>query len=104
MVKHIVIWKLKDFAENADKTRNAKLMKDSLLDLKHSIKEIKNIEIWINSEKANKDNFDIILISEFESYEDLEKYKIHPEHNKVSDFISKIRVKRAAVDFEFYKE
>jgi len=37
MIKHIVMWKLKDFAEEANKAVNAQ-----------KIKEIKHIEVGIN--------------------------------------------------------
>jgi len=41
------------------------------------------------------------LLSHFNSIEDLDKYRIHPEHQKVLARFSELRLERAAVDFEF---
>jgi len=48
MIKHIVMWKLKDFAEEANKAVNAQKIKELLESLKDKIKEIKHIEVGIN--------------------------------------------------------
>jgi hypothetical protein len=100
MVKHIICLKLKDFAEGKSKSENAKLAAEKLLALKEKIKEIKYIEVGINDSKAVPDNFDIVLITEFESFDDLNTYQKHPEHVKTADFMKKIRDARACVDFE----
>jgi hypothetical protein len=100
MVKHIICLKLKNFAEGNSKSENARLAKEKLLALKEKIKEIKFIEVGINDPKASPDNFDMVLITEFESFKDLDVYQIHPEHVKVADFIGKIKDTRACVDFE----
>jgi hypothetical protein len=100
MVKHILCLKLKDFAEGNSKSENAKLAKERLLALKEKIKEIKYIEVGINNPKAPQDNFDIVLITEFESFDDLDIYQEHPEHVKTSEFMKKIRDIRGCVDFE----
>lgn len=99
MVKHIICLKLKDFAEGNPKSENAKLAKEKLLVLKEKIDVIKYIEVGTNDPKASTDNFDIVLITEFDSFEDLNTYQKHPEHVKTSDFIKKIKDVRACVDF-----
>lgn len=100
MVKHIICFKLKDFAEGNPKSVNAKLVTGTLLSLKDKIKEIKYIEVGINAPKASQDNFDMVLYSEFNSFADLEIYQKHPEHVKAADFIKKVRDTRACVDYE----
>ena len=100
MVKHIICLKLKDFAEGNPKSENANLAKEKLMALKEKISEIKYIDVGINDPKAPTDNFDIVLITEFASFADLDKYQKHPEHVKASEFIKKIRDLRACVDFE----
>jgi hypothetical protein len=100
MVKHIICFKLKDSAEGNPKSVNAKLAAEKLLSLRDKIKEIKHIEVGINSPQASADNFDMVLYTEFGSFEDLEIYQKHPEHVKSADFIKKIRETRACVDFE----
>ena len=67
--------------------------------LKNIIPEIKNMETGININPKNE--YDAILISEFETMADLEKYKNNPEHIKVSALCKKIRIDRQAIDYEF---
>ena len=94
MIKHIVMWKFKENEEE-----NMKEFLDGLNNLKGIIPEIKRIETGININPKNE--YDAILISEFESMEDLEKYKTNPEHIKVSSLCKKIRIDRQAIDYEF---
>jgi len=100
MIKHIICLKLKDFAEGNPKSKNAKLAKEKLLALKEKIGEIKYIEVGINAPEASGDNFEVVLITKFDSFSDLFAYQKHPEHVKVTEFIGKIRETRACVDFE----
>ena len=94
MIKHIVMWKFKENEEE-----NMKLFLEGLNKLKGIIPEIKNMETGININPKN--DYDAILISEFETMEDLEKYKNHPEHVKVSALCKEIRLDRQEIDYEF---
>ena len=93
MIKHIVIWKFKENEED-----NMKKFLEGLNNLKAIIPEIKNMETGININPKNE--YDAILISEFETMEDLEKYKNNPEHIKVSNLCKSIRLDRQAIDYE----
>lgn len=99
MIKHIVMWKLKDFAAGADKEENAKKLKQSLESLVGVIGEIKALEVGFNFNPSPA-AFDVVLYSEFESREGLEAYQKHPEHLKIVDFVGEIRSERAVVDYE----
>lgn len=94
MIKHIVMWKFKK-----DEEENMKKFLKGLNQLKNIIPEIKNMETGININPKNE--YDAILISEFETMADLEKYKNDPEHIKVSALCKKIRIDRQAIDYEF---
>lgn len=99
MVKHIVMWRLKDEALGATKEENALKLKETLLALRNEIDELKAVDVGINfnpSEAA----FDVVLYSEFESKEGLEAYQKHPEHVKIVEFVGEIRTDRAVVDYE----
>ena len=93
MIKHIVMWK---FKENQEETMNQFLQ--GLNRLKDIIPEIKSMETGVNINPKNE--YDAILISEFETMKDLETYKNHPEHVKVSNLCKSIRVDRQAIDNE----
>lgn len=99
MIKHIVMWKLKNFAEGGSKDENRLLVKSKLEGLKKKIKQIKVLEVGFNLNDSST-AYDIVLYSEFETIEDLNKYKTHPEHKKVGDFVSKVRAERKAIDYQ----
>lgn len=99
MVKHIVLWRLKDFAEGADKAANAGKIKVALEGLQGRIPGLVSIEVGVDFERSAA-AFDVALYSVFESREALAAYQVHPEHKKVADFILRVRSERAVVDYE----
>ncbi len=99
MIKHIVMWKLKDFAAGASREENAKKLKQSLEDLEDKIEDIKAVEVGINF-NSSPAAFDVVLYSEFSDREGLDAYQNHPEHLKIVDFVGEIRTDRAVVDYE----
>ena len=68
MIKHIVMWKLKDEAEGNSKAENAKIIKNSIEDLKEKINEIVDIEVGIDVNKSDQ-AYDVVLYSTFNSFE-----------------------------------
>lgn len=99
MIKHIVLWKLHDYAEGRTKQENAQRMKEWLLDLKAKIADIEFLEAGINI-NPGADAFDILLYSEFESVDALERYQRHPEHIKFKEKIQSIRSEKRVIDYE----
>ncbi len=101
MLKHIVLFKLADEAEGNTKVENALIIKQRLEALSEVIPEIVDIEVHINAGNMPEDNYDIMLESEFENARYLQIYATHPAHLKVVEFIGKVRIARAAIDYEF---
>lgn len=99
MTKHIVMWRLKDFTNGANKEENAKKLKSLLESLKTKISEIRRIEVGINVNPSNA-AFDVVLYSEFDSLGDLKAYQKHPEHLKIVSFVNEVRSERGVVDYE----
>jgi hypothetical protein len=99
MINHVVLFKLKDYSE-AEKPALIAEMKSLLEGLKGKIDELKFIEVGVNYE-LNSNNYDVVLLSHFNSVDDLNKYRIHPEHKKVLVRFAELKLERAAVDFEF---
>ncbi len=99
MVKHIVMWKLKDPAEGAPKKQNAEKIKAALESLKTRIPQIRHIEVGINFIESDA-AYDVALFAEFNSEKDLETYQKHPDHVMVADFAGKVRENRAVVDYK----
>ena len=99
MIKHVVMWKLKDFAEDADKARNAKRIKIELEALRHSIPQIFHLEVGINFLESD-DACDVVLFSVFKNEMDFELYQSHPDHLAVAEFIGKVKKSRIVVDYK----
>ena len=100
MLKHVVMWRLKESAEGRTKAQNAIHAKEILDLLPYKIKEIKNLEVGINVLNTSP-SYDLVLIMDFANILDLQAYQSHPEHVKVADYIQKIREARAVVDYEY---
>lgn len=100
MVRHIVMWRFKDNAEGKTKQENMQYIKERLYALKDLIPEIKSMEIGINVNKSEA-AYDMVLISVFEDIEALERYVANPGHQKVSEYVKKVRNERAVTDYIF---
>ena len=101
MIKHIVMWKLKERALENTKEKNAIMLKIELESLIHKIKEIKHIEVGLNF--SNRENaYDACLYTEFLNKEDLNSYAVNPDHLKVKEFITKISSDSNIIDYEVY--
>lgn len=94
MVKHIVMWRLKEEAGVED----ARKIKELLERLKDICEGAIEIEVGIDTLRSTQ-SFDVSLYSVFESKEALEAYNTHPEHLKAVDFIKSVVCDRIAVDY-----
>ncbi|QUH25593.1 Dabb family protein [Serpentinicella alkaliphila] len=98
MLKHIIMWRIKDNVHGLSKFESAIKMKDALEGLVGIITEIKTLEVGININDSDS-AYDIVLFSEFEDKSGLEAYKIHPQHMKVVELAKTIVSERAVVDY-----
>ena len=99
MINHIVLFKLKEYPAD-EKSRIIDELKSLLEGLQKKITELKYVEVGANYELDSK-SYDLALISYFESVDDLDAYRVHPEHQKVVKRINETTVSRAAVDYIF---
>ena len=95
MVKHIVMWRM---AESEDKEQRANDIKENLEALKGKIDVLVKIEVGLNFNAAS----DVVLVSEFETKEDLNTYQNHPEHKAVgATYVRPYVAERRVCDYEF---
>ncbi|MCH8506223.1 MAG: Dabb family protein [Ectothiorhodospiraceae bacterium] len=99
MVKHIVMWRLKDYALGRDKAANARLVKSELEALRGKIPGMLAIEVGIDF-SATESSADVVLYSEFESRAALDAYHTHPAHEAVKSLVGEVRSDRCLVDYE----
>jgi len=100
MIRHICMFKFKDFADGRTKNQNIEITKSMLDKLPSEIEYILSSQTFVGAEGQKEDNYDLILISDFNSLEELEKYKVHPKHVAVGDFMRPVRISRTCIDYE----
>lgn len=91
MVQHIVLWK---FREGADPTE----FLTRLAALEGEIECIRSM--YVKRSAVENAEYDAVLVSEFDSLEDVERYKNDPRHVAVAELCKAIRVTRSAIDVE----
>lgn len=90
----MVLFRLKDRSgENIERTR------EELLSLKDRVPAIRSFEVGADIVRSER-SYDLALISTFDSLDDLDAYRVHPEHLKVIDFIAQVKESSIAVDYE----
>ena len=95
MVKHVILWTLKDEFSEDEKAN----IKAGLESLKGKIPGL--VEIKVNINGLSSSNADLMLDSLFENEEALKGYAVHPEHVKVADGKVRPYTKlRSCLDYE----
>ena len=99
MVKHVILWTIKEDYKGAEKEKIIAGIKEGLENLKGKIPGL--LEIKVVTDGLPGSTADVMLDSSFESYEALKSYSTHPEHVAVAD--EKVRpftAVRSCLDFE----
>lgn len=99
MIKHIVMFKLMD-VNGKTEMENALEAKERFQSVIDNVPTLKSAEAVINSEAADKTNYTIALICDFETMDDLNAYQVHPAHVEFGKFIKEVRESRACIDYE----
>jgi len=98
MIKHIVMFKLKDNFETNEKISILKKLKMELEELPKNISEIKYFEVGLNFNESQR-AYDFVLVSEFETKNDLEIYAKHKKHLEFIEFFKPFRENSIVVDY-----
>jgi hypothetical protein len=99
MVKHIVLWTLKEFADGRTAEDNALEIKSRLEALSGRMPGLLELEVGIDFSRTAF-SADVALYSEFVDRAALEAYQVHPEHVAIADFTAVVRETRAVADYE----
>lgn len=83
MVKHIILWKLREDLSEQEKREIAAGIKDHLEALVGKVPGLLRLKIVINEMESS--NADLMLDSELEDEEALKGYQKHPEHVAAAD-------------------
>ena len=99
MVKHVILWTLKEEYSEAEKSEIKKGIKAGLEGLKDQIPGL--LEIKVNTMPLASSNCDLMLDSSFVNEEALKGYAVHPAHVEVVN--TKVRpftASRVCMDYE----
>jgi hypothetical protein len=99
MVKHIVMWRLREEAHGNSAEVNARLIKEKLEALSGRISGLLSIEVGIDFSRSGS-SADMVLSSEFTDKAALESYQRHPDHEALKPFIGGATCERMLVDYE----
>jgi len=99
MVKHIILWQLKDEIQGEEKEKVMAGIKAGLQGLAGQIPGL--IDIKVQTECLASSNVDVMLDSTFVDESALKTYAGHPAHVKVADNnVRPFTKTRACMDFE----
>ena len=99
MVKHIILWKLKESLSESEKAEAKKNAKAALEALEGKIPGLLSVSVAING--LSSSNADMMLDTSFESEEALKGYQIHPEHVAVANgYVRPFTEVRLCLDYE----
>ena len=99
MVKHIILWKLKDELSGEEKEQVKAGIKEGLEGLAGQIPGL--VDIMVLTECLPSSNVDVMLDSTFENEDSRKAYAVQPKHVAVAD--SKVRpytAIRSCMDYE----
>ena len=100
MVKHVILWQLKDELTAEEKITVKAEMKDALEGLMGKIPGLLDVKVYTEGLESSK-NAEVMLDTTFTDEAALKAYAVHPEHVAVAD--GKVRPftkYRACLDFE----
>ena len=99
MVKHVILWKLKDDYSGVEIERIKEGIKEGLEGLKGVVPGL--VEIKVNTEPLRSSNCDLMLDSLFENEEALKGYANHPKHVEVANLkVRPYTASRTCMDYE----
>ena len=98
MIKHIVMWKLKEGAEGATRAENALRVKEWLDACRDAVPGVLRFEAVV-AQDGMESSCDVMLYSEFASREALDAYNAHPLHQLLKTRVAPLRESRHSFDY-----
>ena len=99
MIRHIVTWKL-SADDPEQRAADAAGIKAGLEALVGIVDGLSHLEVGVDVGMI-ANNWDVVLISEFDDNAALEGYQIHPDHLTVSAWIKTVVSDRVCVDYDW---
>jgi uncharacterized protein (DUF1330 family) len=97
MIRHVVVWKIAA-TDPEQKASDTQTVVDLLSSLPPIVPSIVSLSVGGNVIYPET-NWDVSVVIDFESLDDLEAYQADPEHLKVSAQVKQLVGERSGVDF-----
>ncbi len=94
MIKHVVFFKLQNGSDDS-----REILKNKLEAMRGEIETLKSIEVGIDTNRSDR-AWDVCLITEFDTKEDLKSYASNPIHLEVIKYIKSNNIVTSVVDYE----
>lgn len=99
MIKHVILWKLRDDLSEEEKETAKQGIKTSLEALKGKVPGLLEIQVNINGLETS--TVDVMLDSTLESVEALKGYAVHPDHVAAANtYVRPFTAVRSCLDYE----
>ncbi len=98
MIRHVVMWKLRG-PTDSERNAQAEQVQLALLGLVGKIPGMSSLEVGLGS-ASGEQLCDVVLTTTHDSWQALEAYQNHPEHQAAAKLIGELRVERRVVDYE----
>lgn len=97
-IRHVVTWKLaaEDSAVRAEQASEIARLLNALVGV---VPQLRAISAGANVAYPDA-NWDVTLVADFDSIDELEAYQVHPAHEEVVSYVRSVVASRVAVDFE----
>ena len=100
MIRHVVMWKLKEHAEGADRAANVEKMRALLESCRAVVPGIVEFDVGVAAPASGLEaTYDVVLVSTFANRAALDAYQAHPDHAAIIPFIAAVREARQCVDY-----
>lgn len=99
MIRHLVIWKLKQEAKSGGRISDIEPIRLVIAAMREKLSGLKHLEVQSNQNNG-ADAADLLLYAEFDSWQSLQDYEAHPLHDDLRRLIGPIRVERRVFDHE----
>jgi len=98
LIRHIVMWNIAG-ASADEKQSNIERLRRGFEGLRGRVAGLIRLDIGVDASAVDY-ACDVVLYSEFESWDALRAYAVHPEHLRVRDELAGLRIARHQVDYE----
>lgn len=99
MIKHLVFFRLRADLPEPERLARGRELVTRLQALREQVPTVAALEAGLDFNRSGA-AWDVALYSEFRTRADLDAYQIHPDHQRVKEYVLAVTSERAVVDYE----